>query len=80
MATKERRPILLDFEKPLAELEKRILQIHDLADENDVDVSDQIQQLEARAAQLRQEIFSSLTPAQRLQVARHPPSPSKGSR
>ena len=76
MATKERRPILLDFEKPLAELEKRILQIHDLADENDVDVSDQIQQLEERAAQLRQEIFSSLTPAQRLQVARHPRRPS----
>ncbi|MEB3230790.1 MAG: acetyl-CoA carboxylase carboxyltransferase subunit alpha [Leptolyngbyaceae bacterium] len=76
MATKERRPILLDFEKPLAELEKRILQIHSLAEENDVDVSDQIRQLEDRAAQLRQEIFGSLTPAQRLQVARHPRRPS----
>ncbi|NET08956.1 MAG: acetyl-CoA carboxylase carboxyltransferase subunit alpha [Merismopedia sp. SIO2A8] len=76
MATKERRPILLDFEKPLAELEKRILQIHSLAKDNDVDVSDQIQQLEERANQLREEIFSSLTPAQRLQVARHPRRPS----
>ncbi len=76
MATTERRPILLDFEKPLAELEARIRQIRELAEENDVDVSDQIRQLEARALQLRQEIFSSLSPAQRLQVARHPRRPS----
>ncbi|MBT9313420.1 acetyl-CoA carboxylase carboxyltransferase subunit alpha [Leptothoe kymatousa] len=76
MATTEKRPILLDFEKPLAELESRILQIQALAEDNDVDVSVQIQQLESRAQQLRQEIFSSLTPAQRIQVARHPRRPS----
>lgn len=76
MANSDRKPILLDFEKPLVELDSRIAQIRELAEENDVDVSDQIQQLEARAAQLRQEIFGSLTPAQRLQVARHPRRPS----
>nr|WP_290228245.1 acetyl-CoA carboxylase carboxyl transferase subunit alpha [Trichocoleus desertorum] len=76
MATTERKPLLLDFEKPLAELEARIHQIRELAEENDVDVSDQIRQLEARALQLRQEIFSGLSPAQRLQVARHPRRPS----
>lgn len=64
MAISERRPILLDFEKPLAELEARITQIRDLAEENDVDVSDQIQLLEARAIELRQEIFGSLSPSQ----------------
>lgn len=72
----DRRPILLDFEKPLAELETRIAQIRELAEENEVDVSDQIRLLEDRAVQLRQEIFSSLTPLQRLQVARHPRRPS----
>ena len=71
-----RKPILLDFEKPLAELEERISQIQELADENDVDVSEQIHQLEARAVQLRQEIFHSLSPSQRIQVARHPRRPS----
>lgn len=76
MATTERKPILLDFEKPLAELEARIAQIRELAEENDVDVSGEIQQLEARAMELRQEIFSSLSPSQRLQVARHPRRPS----
>lgn len=76
MATNQRKPLLLDFEKPLAELEARIDQIRQLAEENNVDVSEQIRQLEARASQLRKEIFSTLSPAQRLQVARHPRRPS----
>lgn len=76
MAATERRPILLDFEKPLAELEARITQIRELAEENDVDVAEEIHKLESRANQLRKEIFSSLTAAQRLQVARHPRRPS----
>ncbi|MEA5505687.1 acetyl-CoA carboxylase carboxyltransferase subunit alpha [Halotia wernerae UHCC 0503] len=76
MATTERKPLLLDFEKPLAELATRIDQIRQLAEENGVDVSGQIRQLEARAMQLREEIFSSLSPFQQLQVARHPRRPS----
>lgn len=76
MPTTQRKPILLDFEKPLVELEERISQIRALAEDNEVDVSAQLKQLEARADQLRQEIFASLTPAQRLQVARHPRRPS----
>lgn len=76
MATTQRKPLLLDFEKPLSDLETRIDQIRELAEENNVDVSEEIRQLEARAVQLRQEIFSSLSPLQRLQVARHPRRPS----
>ena len=76
MTITERKPLLLDFEKPLVDLESRISQIRELAQENGVDVSDQIRQLETRATQLRQEIFSSLSPSQRLQLARHPRRPS----
>jgi acetyl-CoA carboxylase carboxyl transferase subunit alpha len=76
MATQERKPLLLDFEKPLAELTNRIDQIRQLAEENGVDVQSEIRKLEARATQLRQEIFSTLSPSQRLQVARHPRRPS----
>lgn len=76
MSKTERRIFLLDFEKPLYDLESRIDQIRKLAEENNVDVSEQIAQLEARAVQLREEIFSTLTPAQRLQLARHPRRPS----
>jgi len=70
----DRKPLLLDFEKPLAELETRIHQIRELAAENSVDVTDEIRKLEARSAQLRQEIFSSLSPMQRLQLAAPVPS------
>ncbi len=70
------RVILLEFEKPLVQLEDRIEQIRALARENGVDVSDRLEQLERRADQLRREIFSSLTPAQRMQIARHPRRPS----
>ncbi len=76
MATTERKPLLLDFEKPLMDLELRINQIRELATENGVDVSEEIRRLETRAKALRQEIFSSLSPAQRLQLARHPRRPS----
>lgn len=76
MAASNRKLQLLDFEKPLVELETRIEQIRQLADENGVDVTDNLKLLEARAAQLRQEIFGSLTPMQELQLARHPRRPS----
>ncbi|WP_019508207.1 acetyl-CoA carboxylase carboxyl transferase subunit alpha [Pleurocapsa sp. PCC 7319] len=76
MPNTKRKTFLLDFEKPLCELESRIEQIKTLAEENQVDVSAEITQLEMRADQLRQEIFSTLTPAQRLQLARHPRRPS----
>ena len=76
MAKTKRKTFLLDFEKPLCELESRIEQIKTLAEENQVDVSAEISQLEIRADQLRLEIFSTLTPGQRLQLARHPRRPS----
>jgi len=76
MSKSNRRTFLLEFEKPLSELESRIEQIRELAEENQVDVSDQIKHLEEKAVQLRKEIFSTLTPAQRLQLARHPRRPS----
>jgi acetyl-CoA carboxylase carboxyl transferase subunit alpha len=76
MTTEQRKPFLLDFEKPLAELEAQIQQVREKSAEMGVDLSEQIHQLEARAAQLRQEIFSKLTANQKLQLARHPRRPS----
>ncbi|MFN3926616.1 MAG: acetyl-CoA carboxylase carboxyltransferase subunit alpha [Pseudanabaenaceae cyanobacterium] len=70
------RPILLDFEKPLYELEQQIEQIRKLAEAAGVDVSDQIAHLEQRAEKLQQEIFSNLGAMQRMQLARHPRRPS----
>ena len=70
------RRYLLDFEKPLVELEKQIEQIRELARDSEVDVSQQLVQLETLATKRREEIFRSLTPAQKIQVARHPQRPS----
>lgn len=70
-----RRP-LLEFEKPLVELEEQIEQIRQLAKDSEVDVSQQLLQLETLATRRREEIFSSLTPTQKIQVARHPQRPS----
>jgi len=70
------RRALLEFEKPLVELEQQIEQIRQLARDSEVDVSQQLLQLETLAARRRQEIFTALTPAQKIQVARHPQRPS----
>jgi acetyl-CoA carboxylase carboxyl transferase subunit alpha len=72
----DRKPLLLDFEKPLFDLQQRIQQIRELAEENNVDVSSQIEQLETKYVQLQEEIFTNLLPSQRLQLARHPRRPS----
>lgn len=70
------RRVLLEFEKPLVELENQIEQIRQLARDSEVDVSQQLLQLETLANRRRDEIFGSLTPAQKIQVARHPQRPS----
>jgi hypothetical protein len=74
--TKSNDRLLLEFEQPVAALEQRIQEIRALAEENDIDASEQIRQLEAKAEELRREIFSQLTPVERLQVARHPRRPT----
>jgi acetyl-CoA carboxylase carboxyl transferase subunit alpha len=70
------RRALLDFEKPLVELEEQIEQIRQLARDSEVDVSQQLLQLETLATRRREEIFNALSPSQRIQVARHPQRPS----
>jgi acetyl-CoA carboxylase carboxyl transferase subunit alpha len=67
---------VLDFEKPLIELDKRIQEVRKVASDASVDVTPQIAELETRAKQLRKETYSRLTPTQRLQVARHPNRPT----
>ena len=60
----------LEFEKPLFELEKQIDELKKLASEQELDVGKEIAPLEAKLVELREEIYKSLTPLQRVQVAR----------
>jgi acetyl-CoA carboxylase carboxyl transferase subunit alpha len=63
----------LEFEKPLTELENRIVQLR--ASDDPETVRDEIARLEGRLGRLQQRIYSNLTPWQRAQVARHPKRP-----
>jgi acetyl-CoA carboxylase carboxyl transferase subunit alpha len=60
----------LEFEKPIFELEKQIDELKKLAGERQLDVVKEIAPLEAKLVELREEIYKSLTPLQRVQVAR----------
>lgn len=65
----------LDFEKPIEELELKIEDLKRLSDGKEIDISDEIKKLEKKVIDLRTEIFSSLTPWQKTQIARHPERP-----
>jgi acetyl-CoA carboxylase carboxyl transferase subunit alpha len=64
----------LDFERPLLELERQIEELKRVAGDK-VDVTKELRPLEQKLASLRTEIYKSLTPMQRVQVARHPKRP-----
>ncbi|MCZ6918065.1 MAG: acetyl-CoA carboxylase carboxyltransferase subunit alpha [Gemmatimonadetes bacterium] len=66
---------VLDFEKPLVELERQLDQLRRLAEERKLDVNGEIGPLETKLVDLRREIYDNLTPMQRVQVARHPRRP-----
>lgn len=65
----------LDFEQPLKELEDQILQTKEIGETTEVDMSDKIKELEGKLEAKTKEIFSSLTPWQRVQLSRHPDRP-----
>jgi len=65
----------LDFEQPIAELQKKIDELRYVANGSEVNISDQIQQLEGKSRELTQQIFTQLTAWQIAQLARHPQRP-----
>ncbi len=65
----------LDFEKPLIELEEKINGLKELGSSQGMDLSSEIKTLEKKAEAVKREIFTNLTPWQRVQLARHPLRP-----
>lgn len=63
----------LDFERPVVELEQKIIEMRKYAD--NLDIAEEITKLEKKVDQLRDNIFSNLTRWQRVQLARHPERP-----
>lgn len=68
-------PEYLDFEKPIAELEKKIEELTLFTSNGSIDLEDEILKLHKKADQLRAEIYSRLTPWQKSQISRHPNRP-----
>lgn len=66
---------ILDFEKPIAELDANIQTLKRLTAEQGIDKSAEIQALEADRERLLREIFHNLTPWDRTLLARHPQRP-----
>ena len=63
--------VILDFEKPVVELQKKISETEEIARETGVNVSEDIKRLKKKSETLRKDIYSKLTPWQRVQLARH---------
>jgi acetyl-CoA carboxylase carboxyl transferase subunit alpha len=65
----------LDFEKPLLELERQIDELKRVGEEREIDVAGELTTLQAKLDSMREDIYKSLTPMQRVSVARHPRRP-----
>ena len=65
----------LDFEQPIAELEAKIEELRLLSSESAIDITEEIQRLQARSKDLTESVFASLTPWQISRLARHPQRP-----
>ena len=67
--------VYLDFEKPIAALEARILELQDAARDSDVDVGAELAKLRDKADKQLADTYANLTAWQKTQVARHPERP-----
>jgi acetyl-CoA carboxylase carboxyl transferase subunit alpha len=67
--------MLLDFEKPIAELESKLQDMKQLASGSDKEVQAAVKALEKKILELKKETFENLTGWQRVQLSRHPDRP-----
>ncbi len=65
----------LEFEQPVSELESKIEELRYVQNESAVDISEEIDRLGKKSMQLTKDIYSSLSPWQVTQIARHPQRP-----
>jgi acetyl-CoA carboxylase carboxyl transferase subunit alpha len=65
----------LEFEEPIRQLREQLTQARDLQEQSDVDMESLAQDLESKIREVTEQVYSSLTPWQRVQVSRHPDRP-----
>jgi acetyl-CoA carboxylase carboxyl transferase subunit alpha len=67
--------MVLEFEKPIADLEQKLQEMKDLAKGRNIDLSGDIASLEEKILALKKETFDNLTRWQRVQLSRHADRP-----
>lgn len=67
---------ILEFEKPILEIQEKIQELKDISESSGMDVSDQIKNFEEQALEYKKELYANLTPAQKIQIARHADRPT----
>ena len=67
---------LLEFEKPIVELENKIAELKTFAQEKEIDLDSEISKLETKAEELKESIYQNLVPWQKVMIARHPERPN----
>jgi len=66
----------LPFEKPISDLRQKIVELKSLSEDKGIDFTEEILRLEERCKQLEHELYSELTPAQKMHMARHHQRPT----
>lgn len=72
----EQKPVILDFEKPLVNLQKKIMEVQKMANETGLDFTGEIKLLEEKYQQALKDLYSGLEPIERVHIARHPHRPT----
>ena len=67
--------VVLDFEKPIVEIQNKIDELKKMSEESGMDLNNQIETFEQQAQDYKKELYSKLKPSQKLQIARHPERP-----
>lgn len=66
---------MLDFEKPIHELESKIRELRHLSDDGEINIATEVTRLQAKVERLLRQTYKELSPEQIVKVARHPERP-----
>ena len=67
--------VILDFEKPIVDIQNKIEELRELSENSGLNLDSQIEDFEKQAQDKKKELYSTLKPSQKLQIARHPERP-----
>ena len=68
--------VILEFEKPLVEIQEKIKELRKISSESGMDLNKEIEVFEQQANDYKKELYSNLKPFQKLQISRHQERPN----